>query len=368
MQHEDMTRTKAATPSLFDPIRIGNLDIPNRVVMAPLTRLRAFDPAHVPNALMAQYYAQRASAGLLISEGVSISPDGVGYPNVPGLWSDEQVEGWKLVTDAVHRAGGRIVAQLWHVGRISDPSLIQGRTPVAPSAIAAEGRVSLLRPHRDYVVPRALSREDIREIVADFGRAAANAKAAGFDGVTIHSANGYLLDQFLQDGTNVRTDEYGGSIENRARMLLEVVDSVTTIWNPKHVGVHLSTRAPMHSMSDSTPDLTFGHAVKALDERGVGFLFIRETQGEGALLPFIRKIFNGVIIINDGFDGQTANAVIARGEADAVAFGRPFIANPDHVQRLREQAQLNALDSTTLYYVDGEPGRGYTDYPVLSAS
>lgn len=207
-------------PTLFDHLQIGSLRLPNRIVMAPLTRLRAADPVHVPNALMAEYYTQRASAGLLISEGVPVSPDGVGYQNVPGLWTDEQVSGWKQVTDAVHRAGGRIVAQLWHVGRVSDPSLLNGRTPVAPSAIAPAGNVSLLRPQRPFVVPRALTVDEIRQVVADFGRAAANARAAGFDGVTIHAANGYLLDQFLQDGSNVRDDAYGGSIENRARILL----------------------------------------------------------------------------------------------------------------------------------------------------
>ncbi len=218
-------------PTLFDPLQIGDLTLPNRIVMAPLTRLRAAEPEHVPNAVMAEYYAQRASAGLLISEGVPISEDGVGYQNVPGLWSDAQVAGWKQVTDAVHAAGGRIVAQLWHVGRISDPSLLNGRLPVAPSAIAAGGNVSLLRPQRPFVVPRELTREEIRAVVADFGRAAANAKAAGFDGVTIHAANGYLLDQFLQDGSNSADDEYGGSIENRARIVLEVADAVTAVWD-----------------------------------------------------------------------------------------------------------------------------------------
>ncbi|WP_404993246.1 alkene reductase [Cupriavidus pauculus] len=355
-------------PTLFDPLQIGSLRLPNRIVMAPLTRLRAADPVHVPNALMAEYYTQRASAGLLISEGVPVSPDGVGYQNVPGLWTDEQVSGWKQVTDAVHRAGGRIVAQLWHVGRVSDPSLLNGRTPVAPSAIAPSGNVSLLRPQRPFVVPRALTVDEIRQVVADFGRAAANARAAGFDGVTIHAANGYLLDQFLQDGSNVRDDAYGGSIENRARILLEVTDAVTAVWDASRVGVHLAPRSPSHSMADSQPAQTFGYAAQALGQRGIGFLFVREAPGEGALLPQLKQAFGGAVIANDGFDQDAAQAVLDRGEADAVAFGRAYIANPDLVERLARRAALNALDPATLYGApDGSPARGYVDYPTLDA-
>lgn len=355
-------------PTLFDALQIGSLHLPNRIVMAPLTRLRAADPVHVPNALMADYYAQRASAGLLISEGVPVSPEGVGYPNVPGLWSDAQVAGWKQVTDAVHQAGGRIVAQLWHVGRISDPSLLDGRTPVAPSAIAADGNVSLLRPQRPFVVPRALTTEEIREVVADFGRAAAHAKAAGFDGVTIHAANGYLLDQFLQDGSNTRTDAYGGSIENRARILLEVADAVTAVWEPSRVGVHLAPRSPSHSVSESQPAQTFGYVARELGQRGLGFLFLRETQGEGALLPQLKQAFGGVVIANDGFDQAAAQAALDSGNADAVAFGRAYIANPDLVERLRQGAALNAMDPTTLYGGGDAPARGYTDYPTLETA
>ncbi|MDT6964733.1 alkene reductase [Cupriavidus sp. SZY C1] len=349
--------------TLFDPLQIGDLHLPNRIVMAPLTRLRAAAPVHVPNALMAEYYAQRASAGLLISEGVPVSPDGVGYENVPGLWTDEQVAGWKVVTDAVHRAGGRIVAQLWHVGRISDPSLLDGRTPVAPSPIAAGGNVSLLRPQRPFVVPRALTVEEIAQVVADFGRAAANAKAAGFDGVTIHAANGYLLDQFLQDGSNVRTDAYGGSTENRARILLEVADAVTAVWSPNRVGVHLAPRSPSHSMGDSQPAETFGYVARALGQRGLGFLFVRETRGDGALLPQLKRAFGGAIIANDGFDQDAAQAVLASGDADAVAFGRAYIANPDLVERLRQGAALNDVNPATMY---GGSAQGYTDYPTLA--
>jgi 2,4-dienoyl-CoA reductase-like NADH-dependent reductase (Old Yellow Enzyme family) len=272
------------------------------------------------------------------------------------------------VTDAVHRAGGRIVAQLWHVGRVSDPSLLNGRTPVAPSAIAPAGNVSLLRPQRPFVVPRALTVDEIRQVVADFGRAAANARAAGFDGVTIHAANGYLLDQFLQDGSNVRDDAYGGSIENRARILLEVTDAVTAVWDASRVGVHLAPRSPSHSMADSQPAQTFGYVAQALGQRGIGFLFVREAPGEGALLPQLKQAFGGAVIANDGFDQDAAQAVLDRGDADAVAFGRAYIANPDLVERLARGAALNALDPATLYGApDGSPARGYVDYPTLDA-
>ncbi|ANN70717.1 alkene reductase [Bordetella bronchialis] len=351
--------------TLFDPLSIGDLHLPNRIVMAPLTRLRA--RGGVPNALMAEYYEQRASAGLIISEGTPVSEDGVGYRHVPGMWSDAQTEGWKLVTEAVHRRGGRIMAQIWHVGRISHPLLLQGRLPVAPSAIAAQGHVSLLRPQQPYVVPRELALEEIPAIIDAFRQAARNAKAAGFDGVTIHGANGYLLDQFLQDGSNHRTDAYGGSVENRARLMREVVDAVLEVWRPNRVGLHLAPRSPSYSMSDSDPARTFGHVAKAMGERGLGFLFIRETAGEGALLPMLKREFGGVCIANDGYDGPTAADVVARGEADAVAFGRSYIANPDLVERLRRHAPLNAVDTATIYDLEHCGPGGYTDYPVLQA-
>lgn len=348
--------------SLFDPLQLGDLHLPNRIVMAPLTRVRAADPEHVPNAMMAEYYVQRASAGLLISEGVPVAPGAVGYRNTPGLWTEEQVVAWKAVTDAVHEAGGRIVAQLWHTGRISDPSLLNGQLPVAPSPIAAGGNVSMLRPQRPFVVPRELTIDEIHDVVADFGRAAVNAKAAGFDGVTIHAANGYLFDQFLQDGSNIRTDAYGGSIENRARILLEVVDAVTAVWGSGRVGVHLAPRSPSHSMTESQPAQTFGYVAHVLGQRGLGFLFIRETQGDGALLAALKRKFGGAIIANDGFDEDAAVAVLKAGVADAVAFGRAYIANPDLVARLRHGAELNTVDSSTIY---GLGARGYTDYPML---
>jgi len=237
-------------PSLFDPITVGDLHLPNRMIMSPLTRLRA-GPSQIPNALMAEYYAQRASAGLIISEGVPVSPQGVGYAGVPGVWSAEQTEGWKQVTRAVHAAGGRIVMQIWHVGRISDPVFHNGAPPVGPSAIAAVGHVSLLRPERPYPVPRALETEEIAGVVESFRRGAENAQAAGFDGVELHGANGYLLDQFLQDGSNHRTDQYGGPIENRARLMLECADAAISVWGPGRVGMHLAPRSDAHGVSDS---------------------------------------------------------------------------------------------------------------------
>ncbi|HEX5393336.1 MAG TPA: alkene reductase, partial [Rhodocyclaceae bacterium] len=265
-------------PQLSTPLKVGDLLLPNRVVMAPLTRTRASE-GRVPNALMAEYYAQRASAGLILSEATSVTPMGVGYPDTPGIWSDEQVEGWKLVTRAVHAAGGRIFCQLWHVGRISHPDLLNGELPVAPSAIAAQGHVSLLRPMREYVTPRALSTEEIPGVVEAYRKGAENAKKAGFDGVEIHGANGYLLDQFLQDSTNKRTDGYGGSIENRARLMLEVTDACIAVWGKDRVGMHLAPRGDAHSMGDSNPLATFSYVATELGRRGIAFICARESLG-----------------------------------------------------------------------------------------
>lgn len=348
-------------PTLFDPLRLGDLVLPNRVVMAPLTRLRA-GPTQIPNALMADYYAQRASAGLLITEGVPVTPQGVGYQGVPGIWSQEQVEGWKQVTKAVHDKGGRIFMQIWHVGRISDPSFHGGELPVAPSAIAAKGHVSLLRPERPYPTPRALTTDEVAGVVEAFRKGAENAKAAGFDGVEIHGANGYLLDQFLQDGSNQRTDRYGGSIENRARLMLEVADAAASVFGPGRVGMHLAPRADSHSMGDSDLAATFGYVAKALGERGIAFICAREYDGPDSLAAELKKAFGGVYIVNEKFTAATAQAALDAGKADAVAFGKAYIANPDLVERLRLGAPLNDSDPTTFY---GGDGRGYTDYPVL---
>ena len=348
-------------PTLFDPIQVGDLHLPNRIIMAPLTRCRA-EPGRVPGALMAEYYVQRASAGLIISEATSVTPMGVGYPNTPGIWSAEQVQGWKNVTSAVHAAGGRIVLQLWHVGRISDPSYLDGELPVAPSAIQPKGHVSLIRPLKDFVTPRALETAEIAGIVEAYRQGAANAKAAGFDGVEIHGANGYLLDQFLQDSTNQRSDQYGGSLENRARLMLEVTDAVISVWGPGRVGMHLAPRADTHDMGDSNRAETFGYVARELGKRGIAFICTREKAGEDSLGPQLKQLFGGVYIANERFTKEQANRWLAEGKADAVAFGIPFIANPDLPERLASDAPLNEADSSTFY---GSGPVGYLDYPTL---
>ncbi|VXB59101.1 xenobiotic reductase [Pseudomonas sp. 8AS] len=348
-------------PTLFDPIQIGDLELPNRIIMAPLTRCRA-DAGRVPNALMAEYYVQRASAGLIISEATSVTPMGVGYPDTPGIWSDDQVRGWHNVTSAVHAHGGRIVLQLWHVGRISDPLYLDGELPVAPSAIKPAGHVSLVRPIKDFVTPRALETEEIAEIVEAYRSGAENAKAAGFDGVEIHAANGYLLDQFLQDSTNQRSDQYGGSLENRARLLLEVTDAVLSVWEPGRVGVHLSPRADLHDMGDSNRAETFGYVARELGKRQIAFICARERIADDSLTPQLKEAFGGVFIANERFTKAQANAWLAEGKADAVAFGVPFIANPDLVERLASDAPLNE-PRPELFYAQGPAG--YIDYPRL---
>lgn len=350
-------------PSLFDPLRIGDLVLPNRVIMAPLTRARA-GAARIPNALMAEYYAQRASAGLILSEATSVDPMGVGYADTPGIWSDEQVAGWKLVTRAVHAAGGRIFLQLWHVGRISDPLFLDGRQPVAPSAIAAEGHVSLVRPLKPYVVPRALERHELPGIVAAYRRGAENAQRAGFDGVELHGANGYLLDQFLQDRTNRRTDDYGGPVENRARLMLEAVDAAVSVWGADRVGLHLAPRGESHAMGDSDPASTFGYVAREAGRRKLAFLFAREHLGPGRIGPQLKAAFGGPFVANQGLTRADAEGLLARGEADAAGFGVLFIANPDLPRRLALGAPLNPPDQDT-FYSGGI--RGYTDYPALAA-
>lgn len=350
-------------PHLLDPLKVGALDLPNRIVMAPLTRTRASE-GRVPNALMRDYYVQRASAGLILTEATSVTPMGVGYPDTPGIWSAEQVAGWRLVTDAVHEAGGRIMVQLWHVGRISDPIYLDGALPVAPSPIAAAGHVSLVRPEKAYVVPRALETDELPGIVEAYRKGAENAKAAGFDGVEIHGANGYLLDQFLHDGTNKRTDRYGGSIENRARLMLEVTDAAISVWGADRVGMHLNLRSDSHSVSDSNPRATFGHVAVELDRRGIAFICGRESLVEPRLAPHVRSLFKGVFIANDSFSLETGDASVASGAADAVAFGKLFIANPDLPARLAHKAPLNAWNSATFYAKGAE---GYVDYPVLES-
>ncbi|MFC0708160.1 alkene reductase [Azorhizophilus paspali] len=347
--------------TLFDPIKIGDLQLPNRIVMAPLTRCRA-EPGRVPGAPMAEYYVQRASAGLIISEATSVCPTGVGYPNTPGIWSDEQVAGWKNVTQAVHSAGGRIVLQLWHVGRISDPLYLNGELPVAPSAIQPKGHVSLVRPQKAFETPRALETDEIPGLVEAYRKGAENARKAGFDGVEIHAANGYLLDQFLQDSTNRRTDRYGGSLENRARLLLEVTDAAISVWGAGRVGVHLAPRADLHDMGDSNRAETFGHVARELGKRGIAFVCTREKEDADSLTPQLKQAFGGAVIANERFTKEQADRWLAEGKADAVAFGVPFIANPDLPARLAADAPLNEAHPETFY---SSGPQGYLDYPTL---
>ncbi len=347
--------------TLHQAIDIGAWKLPNRMIMAPLTRCRA-SKGRVPNELMAKYYAQRASAGLIISEATSVSPMGVGYPNTPGIWSAEQVAGWKLVTDAVHQAGGRILLQLWHVGRISDPLYLEGQLPVAPSAVQAQGHVSLIRPEKAFVIPRALELDQIPEVIEDFRKGAENAKLAGFDGVEIHGANGYLLDQFLQDSTNLRTDDYGGTVENRARLMLEVVDAVVSVWGADRVGLHLAPRCDAHDMADSDPAVTFGYVAHECRLREIAFLFVREGLAEPRQGPMMKEVFGGAFIANQGLSQEDGEGLIEAGDADAIAWGQQFIANPDLPERFAARAELNKSRPETYY---GEGAEGYTDYPAM---
>lgn len=347
--------------SLFDPLPLGDITLPNRIIMSPLTRCRA-DEGRVPNALMAEYYSQRAGAGLIISEATAVTPMGVGYPDTPGIWSQAQVEGWKLITKTVHEKGGRIFLQLWHVGRISHPLYLDGSLPLAPSAIAPQGHVSLVRPETAYVTPRALELPEIPGIIEAFRKGAENAKKAGFDGVEIHGANGYLLDQFLQDSTNLRSDVYGGSIENRARLMLEVTDAVISVWGSNHVGMHLAPRGDAHTMGDSNPLATFSYVARELGKRKIAFICAREHLGHGRIVPELKKIFGGVFIANEGFTRESAEQVIAAGEADAVAFGKLFLANPDLPERFLAGRELNTPQPESFY---AKGPKGYTDYPAL---
>ena len=346
---------------LLTSLVLGDLKLPNRVIMAPLTRLRAGE-SRVPNAMMAQYYADRASAGLILTEATSVCPMGVGYAGAPGIWSEEQVQGWEKVTESVHQQGGRIFLQLWHVGRISDPMFLDGELPVAPSAIQPAGHVSLVRPQKAFVTPRALRTDEIPEVIEAYRQAAVNAKRAGFDGVEVHGANGYLLDQFLQDRTNKREDQYGGCLENRARLLLEVTDAVISVWGSGRVGMHLSPRCDMHDMGDSNRLETFRYVATALGQRKLAFIYARERQGEDYIGDQLKEAFGGVYIINQGLTQAEAECLLEEGKGDAAAFGQLFIANPDLPHRFALHTILNAPDSTT-FYSGGD--HGYNDYPSL---
>ncbi len=358
----------STTADLFTPVRLGRYELANRIVMAPLTRNRA-GAGNVPQTMHAEYYAQRASAGLIITEATQASPQGIGYPGTPGIHTPEQIAAWRRVTDAVHDQGGRIFLQIWHVGRISHPSLQRDHAlPVAPSAIRPAGDAFTETGPQRYVTPRALTRDEIPGIVASFRQGAANAIEAGFDGVEIHGANGYLLDQFLRDGSNRRTDRYGGSIENRARLLLEVVDAAAAEIGADRVGVRLSPINSFNSMSDSDPDVTFGYVAHQLSERGLAYLHVVETDFAGASgenhyhRDALREAYRGTYIANGGYDQARARLAIQTGTADLVSFGAPYVANPDLVERFALDAPLNKPDPATFY---GGDERGYIDYPFL---
>lgn len=353
--------------SLHSPIKLGTLDLPNRIIMAPLTRMRA--PDSIPTDMMATYYSQRASAGLIISEATPISPQGVGYPATPGIWSHTQINAWQKITTAVHEQGGRIVLQLWHVGRISHPDFHDGDLPVAPSAIAPKGNAITPTGMKAFVTPRALAGDEIPGIIEDYRQAAKNALAAGFDGVEIHSANGYLLDQFLRDGSNHRTDNYGGSLENRARLLLEVTAAVIEACGAERVGIRLSPSGTFNDMADSNPEAIFGYLLTELNRLNLAYLHIVDAlEGDirhGAKvidLAVLRKAYQGNLIVCGGYDQARAEKTLAKGTADAVAFGQLYIANPDIVKRFQQRAQLNVPDATTFY---GGDEKGYIDYPSL---
>ncbi|MFG1523754.1 alkene reductase [Halobacteriovorax sp. RZ-3] len=347
--------------NLFTPIKLGRTELKNRIIMAPLTRARA-GAERIPNDLMIKYYEQRADAGMILTEATAITPSAVGYANTPGVWSQEQVEGWRKITNAVHAKGSKIFMQLWHVGRISHSSFLNGQRPVAPSAIRPEGHVSLVRPITNYEIPRALETDEVKAIVKDYRQASLNAMEAGFDGVEIHAANGYLIDQFLQDSTNKRDDIYGGSIENRTRFLLEITDELIEVWGADRVGVHLAPRCDSHDMGDSDPLALFGHVVDELNKRRIAFIFTRDPLDEGSLFPKLKEKFDGVLIANQKFTKATAEKALEDKIADAISFGVPFIANPDLVERLSKDAPLNGPVFETFY---GPDHVGYTDYPTL---
>ncbi|WP_075214311.1 alkene reductase [Mongoliimonas terrestris] len=358
-------------PDLFGPVRLGAIPLANRIVMAPLTRSRA-DADDAVTDLHVEYYRQRASAGLIITEATPISRQGKGYAYTPGIFTDLQVERWRKVTDAVHAAGGRIVIQLWHVGRISHPDLQEnGALPVAPSAVKPEGMAFTETGFKPHVTPRALDVAELPGLVEDYARATRNARHAGFDGVEIHAANGYLLDQFLKDKTNLRTDAYGGSVENRMRFPLEVVDAVVAAWDKDHVGIRISPVSPANDIAESDPEAVFTPFVAALSERGLAYLHVVEgaTGGPRDLGGWdpraLRPVFKGAWMGNNSYTRALALEAVATGAVDAVAFGRPFIANPDLVERLKRDAPLAEPDRATFY---GGGAEGYTDYPTLDAA
>jgi N-ethylmaleimide reductase len=354
--------------NLFEPITVGAIHAPNRIVMAPLTRGRA-SRAHVPTALMTEYYAQRASAAFIITEATGISQQGLGWPYAPGIWSDEQVAAWKPVVGAVHAAGGRIISQLWHMGRLVHPDYLAGKNPVSASETTAPDWAHTYKGKQRYAQSRALDFDEIRLVVNDYRRAAQNAMAAGFDGVQLHAANGYLIDQFLRDGTNARTDIYGGSIRNRVRLLLEVTRALIDTVGADRTGVRLSPNDDPQGCSDSHPAELFTEAARELSKLKIAFLEMRASRPESTfrpairqLVPSMRRAFDGVLILNSDYTYESASTALRLGEADAIAFGRPFLANPDLPRRFANNAGLNKPNAST-FYTQGHAG--YTDYPML---
>ncbi len=358
-----MSQTSSTSSTLFAPATLGSVTLANRILMAPLTRSRAA-AGNVPHALNARYYAQRASAGLIISEATQITAQGQGYPKTPGIHSQEQIAGWQGVTQAVHQRGGKIFLQLWHVGRISHPvTLADGGLPVAPSALKPAGEIYTDQGMKPFVTPRALETAEMPDLVEDFRRAAANAKTAGFDGVEIHAANGYLIDQFLRDGTNQRTDGHGGSVANRGRLLREVTEAVLTVWEPGHVGVRLSPVNPFNDIADSAPQATFEAVTEQLNAYQLAYLHVVEDRASDFDFERLRQIFNGAYIANGGYDRVSAIAAVDADQADFIAFGKLFISNPDLPERLRRDGPYNAPRPDSFYAGGAE---GYDDYPALA--
>jgi len=357
---------------LFEPLDMGAIHAKNRILMAPLTRGRAAEPMFVPNALMATYYRQRAGAGLIITEATGISREGLGWPSAPGIWSDEQVEGWKLTTQAVHEAGGTIVLQLWHMGRLVHPYFLDGQPPVSASATTAPDHAHTPEGRKPYEQARAMTKEDIKRTIEDYRKAAENAKKAGFDGVQLHGANGYLIDQFLRDKTNLRDDEYGGPPENRTRFMREVLEALIDVWGADRVGIRLSPNGETQGCDDSNPPATFGAAAKVCEELELAFVELREPGPNGTFgatdvpkqSPLIRSIYSGKLVLNSDYTAEQAEEDIAAGRCDAISFGRPYISNPDLAERIRLGAPWAPnRDVPKSWYFPG--AAGYTDYPTL---
>ena len=360
------------TDSLFQPLRLGAIEAPNRILMAPLTRGRS-DPGSVPNTMMTEYYRQRAGAGLIISEATGISVEGLGWPSAPGIWNAAQTEGWKPVTEAVHEADGRIVLQLWHMGRLVHPDFLGGEAPVSASATTGPDHAHTPTGRKPYEPARALPRSEIARVVGDYARAAANAKAAGFDGVQLHGANGYLVDQFLRDNTNLRDDDYGGSPANRVRFMREVLEALIAVWGADRVSIRLSPNGESQGANDSNPPAVFGEAARVIESLGLGFVELREPGPDGTFgrtevprqSPLIRSLYSGPLVLNSDFTAAEAEAAVADGRCDAVSFGRPYISNPDLAERIRVGAEWAPnVGVPQTWYMPGPAG--YIDYPALA--